>query len=211
VSNKPKTITKRILVAPKLPKRINDYLTYAKSIVKAMTGNPNFPLPFPVNVVPIATLSADIQTLDTAETASKTKAKGTADTRNAAKVVVDSDLHSLVGYVQSVADKTSAQSEAIILSAGMNVKKSGAHSKPDFVAKNDKVSGTVLLSAKGSGGHEWQQSTDGINWTNLPATAGAKTKVTGLTSVTKMYFRSRAILRKGQQGAWSQMVSVAVT
>jgi hypothetical protein len=58
-----------------------------------MTGNATFPTPNPT----LATFQADIEALNTAETAVLARTKGAADTRNAKLAVVKADLQSLIG------------------------------------------------------------------------------------------------------------------
>ena len=58
--------------------------------------------------------------------------------------------------------------------------------------------------------YEWQQSTDGKRWTNLPMTLEAKTGVSGLTPGSTYYFRVQSFVKTGAEN-WSQVVSLLVT
>ncbi len=200
---------RRIIAVLKLPKAIASAIAKARLIVSSMTGNAHFPIPSPA----LATVTTHIDELEAAETEAQKRTQGAAEARNVALAVVAEDLRDLTAYVQQIADATPASSEAIIQSAGLQVKQVTSRTKPDFEVKNDKVSGTVLLIAKSAGNrtsHDWQSSNNGSNFTALPSTIQAKTKVSGLTPASRMYFRHRLVTKDGPQ-SWSQTVSIVVT
>ncbi len=198
------------LVALKLPTRIKNFITFAQSVANAMTSNANFPSPNP----PIATFTADVAALSTAETAVLARTKGAAETRNAKLAVVRADLENLKTYVQSIAGTVAPElAPAVIQSAGMASRKVTPHSKPALSAKHGSVSGTVNLMAKAAArtaAYEWSYSTDQKTWTALPSTLEAKTGVAGLTAGTTYYFRVQPLTRDGLQNA-SQIVSLLVS
>jgi hypothetical protein len=74
------TSTHHVLVALHLSTHVPDILKQGHAIVTAMTGNANFPSPNP----PLTSVTAALNLLDTTETTALTKAKGTAEARNAA-------------------------------------------------------------------------------------------------------------------------------
>ena len=197
----------------KFPTRIGDKIIKAKFIVKEMTGNTSFPSPVP----PLATVNTHINTLVTKETAAKTKTTGAVAARDAALKIVVADLHALMTYVQGIADANPADAEAIIKSAGFDVKKVGEIDKQDFTADNS-VSGTIKLIAKGIGtghaAHQWGMSKNGTDWLthafDIAPTLAAHTEITGLTKADILYFRHRDILKDGP-GEWSQTISEVVT
>lgn len=218
-------IVKRVIAVIKLPVSIPQLIAKAKNIVSMMTGNANFPTPYPSNTPALATVTADITALETAESLALTKAKGAASARDVKKGVVLKDLYALLRYVQGQADNIPASAEAIIQSAGFDVKKPGEHMKSDFEVRHGTVSGSVLLTAKSAGkraSYEWQMSTMQQSssekeisaapqpvWINLPSTLVAKTSVAGLTPGTTMLFRFRAVLPTGES-SWSQVVSIII-
>ncbi len=203
------TQTTHTLAVLKLPTAVAKLIALAKAIIAAMTlAKTTFPSPTP----PLATVSTDVDALDTAETAKASKTAGTAQIRDAKKQVVLGDLHQLLAYVQQVADQNPTNAEAIIVSAGMSVRKKGAVAKPPLTVKAG-VSGTVKLvakSAKNSRSHEWQVSTDGKTWTSVPPTTKANAVVTGLASGVLTYFRHRNVTTAGV-GDWTSPVSIAVS
>lgn len=173
----------------------------------AMTNNPSFPSPNPS----LATFQADIAALNVAETAALSRAKGAVANRNAKLLVVRSDLENMRVYVQTVAHAANpTNSEAIIQSAGMAVRKTTLHDKAALSVRLGSVSGTVNLAAKSAGSkaaYTWQYSTDQKTWTTLPETLKAKTGLTGLTAGTMYYFRVQALTRTALLD-WSQIVAL---
>jgi hypothetical protein len=179
-----------------LPKRINVLVTYAHSVVEGMTGNAAFPTPSPA----LATVTAAITELQTAETAALARTKGAAAIRNTKKAALITLLQSLRMYVQSIADQNGEQGPAIIQSAGMSVKKTGTRPPRVFAALAGANSGTVKLVAPSAGhrvSYEWQYSTDGKTWNDLASTLQAKTLMTGQTPGTVLEFRYRWVTKTG--------------
>jgi hypothetical protein len=202
------TSTHHVLVALNLSTHVPDIVKQGHAIVTAMTGNPHFPSPNP----PLATVTAALNTLDTTETAALTKAKGTAEARNAALGTVKTLLRQEEAYVQQVADGSGDQAETIIASAGMAVRKVTPRQKQVFHAVQD-VSGTIVLFGDvtpGASAYNWQMSPDGKTFTALPTTSKARTGVTGLTPGVVYYFRHEPVLKKGMAAEWSQVISILV-
>jgi len=183
-------------------------LVFAKSVLSAMTGNAWLPSP----PVPLPTFEAHISALDSAESAVLLRTKGNAQERDAKLRAVLSDLETLRVYVQRVADGHTADAPAIIEGAGMRVKRVGHHDKPLLEVRQGPVSGSVRLYAKAMRNrsfYDWQYSTDGTNWPDIPATLKASTDITGLTPVTWYLFRFRRST-KGGTGDWSEPVRFLV-
>jgi hypothetical protein len=181
----------------------------AQAILAAMTGNAHFPAPNP----PLTALEAAIDALDVAETATKTRARGTVEARNAARAQLISELDAQVAYVQKVADGDPENAEAIIASAGMTVRKAPSRNKATFVAAPGATSGSAKLAAKAAAiraSYEWQWSVDGgKTWTDAPPTLQAKTVITGLPVSTTVQFRYRAVTKTGPTD-WSQPTSLLI-
>ena len=118
-----------------------------------------FPTPNP----PLAQLSTDIDSLDTAETATQTRTKGTAAARDAKLVIVRADLVKVCAYVQELVDADAANAAVIAHNAGLALRKSRTVSKSEVAAKPSKVPGSVVLTAKlgtVKAAHEWQYSAE---------------------------------------------------
>ncbi|MCW5908627.1 MAG: hypothetical protein KIS94_12265 [Chitinophagales bacterium] len=200
---------RRIIAVLKLSKRVGEAIIQARAIVQSMTDNDFFPSPSPA----LATVTEHIDALETAQIAAQTRAQGTVEARNAALAIVADDLRDLTYYVQNIADANSANSEVIIESAGLQVKRVTPRTTTEFEAKNSPISGTVLLKARAGttrSSHDWQSSINGNQWTALPSTLQAKTTVTGLNPGNRIYFRHRLVTKDGPQ-AWSQTISLVVT
>jgi hypothetical protein len=206
-----KTVSRPLAVL-KLPVyHVPQLVTYARSIVRAMTNNPVFPAPVPQ----LATVEAAIDALAAAETATLSGMDGTVAVRDARRLALKMVLEQLRGHVQATADADSERAASIIESAGMAVKKSaGPPPGPRvFAAKWGPVSGSVKLiapKAANRAGYEWAFSTDGkATWTSLPFTVQASTTVVGLERGSTVYFRYRTATKEGT-GDWSDPVSLIV-
>jgi hypothetical protein len=193
----------------KLPLPVVELVKIGQSIVAAMIGNAFFPNPNP----PLAQVTATINALDTAQTATKSRAPGTVAARNAARTDVMVALRTLRAYVQQVADANVEQSEAIITSARMTTKRVAARVKPPFSAKQGAVSGSahlVVRSAALRASYEWEWSSDGgKTWTLAAPSLQAKTTITGLPTGASCQFRYRPVTKTGPAD-WSQPVTLLV-
>jgi hypothetical protein len=199
----------RSIAVLKLPTKIQALITYAHGIATALTNNPSFPTLTPT----LATLSAAIADLQTAETAALARAKGAVVTRNEKKTALIQLLQQLRGVIQTAADANVENGASIITSAGVAVRKVAVRAPRTFSAKPGAISGTAKLVAVSAGnrsGYEWEYSSDGgKTWVTAPATLQAKTTVTGLTTGTTVQFRYRPVTKAGE-GNWTQPVSLLV-
>jgi hypothetical protein len=150
----------RSIVALKLPTRVQALITYGQNIVKSLTGNPSFP-----NVIPsLVALTAAITDLQSAETATLNRTKGSVVTRNEKKTALVALLQQLKGTIQTAADANIENGASIISSAWVEVKKTVVRSPRVFGAKAGAVTGTAKLIAASAGhraSYEWEYSTDG--------------------------------------------------
>jgi hypothetical protein len=206
------TITKtnhRSLASLLLPLAVGALITFAEAIVRAMTGNPNFPNPAPT----IAVLTQAIAELRAAETAALARTKGAVITRNEKRVALVQLLQQLKGYVQTIADANVENGASIISSAGLGVRKVPTRAPRVFIAKPGKVSGTAALvapSAARRSSYEWEYSVDGgKTWVITPVTLQARSTILGLTPTATVLFRYRAVTKTGE-GDWSQSVSLII-
>ena len=99
---------------------------------------------------PILTVEANVGLLGKAEIAVQTRAPGTVAARDQAYGQVLDDVHTLLNYVQDLADAAADEQAAvtIIQTSGFDVKVNGVRVKAPLEAKNSSVSGTVKLTAK---------------------------------------------------------------
>jgi hypothetical protein len=203
------TVIHRVLAALNMPTTIADELKYGASVQAGVTNNPHFPMPDPV----ISAFFDALAKYSAAETAAQTRAKGTIPARNAARVVFLGAIHALKARIQSVADATPEQAEAIITSTTLATKKTTIRQKQTFSLEYGSTSGTIHVIAKAAGpraAYEWQFSLDGgKTWTQVPNTLQAKTTIIGLPVATTVQFRYRVTTPKGM-GDWSQPISILV-
>ena len=191
-----KTALPTILVVLNLPTPTPALIVRANAIVGGMSADPTmFPSPNP----PLATVTAQINTLASAETACETHTAGTVAIRDAAKKTLVTSLHALKAYVQLLVNASPAEAQPIAQAAAMALKKKKAAGKLPLTIKSI-ASGTVQLVAKataGSGAYEWQYSTDGKTWVSTPSSTQSKTTIPNLQPGTTLYFRQRAITKTG--------------
>ena len=182
----------------------------AKTIFGKLTGNTDFPLPWPINITTLAELQPLIDTADAALTAAKTRAEGTAEALKTAMWQLHLALINIMGMVQTAMYDDVINAETICLGAGYNVKRETSHGPRKDTATSTQE-GLVELGGAGAGPHQWQQSSDGgITIIALDPTRGGKTSVPGLVSNSTHWFRNRQVLSKGQYGEWSNWIPVRV-
>jgi hypothetical protein len=204
-----KPITHSYVAVLKLPIPVAELVKTAQSIVAAMTGNAFFPSPNP----PLAQVTAAINALDAAQSATKSRAPGTVAARDAARRTLTVTLRTLKGYVQQVADAVPEQSETVITSARMSTRRVPVRSKAPFSARPGAVSGSAHLLARSAGtraSYEWEWSSDGgKTWIAATPSLQAKTTITGLPVGASCQFRYRPVLKTGPAD-WSQPVTLVV-
>jgi hypothetical protein len=192
-----------------LPASVALLIELARTLLQAqITNKVIFTSPIPST----AQLKTDIDSLDAAQSAAKTRGAGLCAIRDEKRKVVVSDLHQLVAYVQQTANLNPEQAASIIESAGMTVRKHGTHAKSDLAVKPATAGAAHLVAKaiKGARAHEWQYSADGgKTWVSAPVSAQAKTTIGNLPTATLVYFRHRSVTKAGP-GDWSSSVSVLI-
>ena len=198
-----------VFVVRKLPGPIPLFIEFVRALLAAMASSPHFPSPNP----PLATVTASVSGLESAQAVTKTRAPGSIAVRDAARKQLLDQVHLLLGNIQQVADGSPEQAAAIIASAGLRARTRTAPTKAPFAVTFGPVSGSARLVAKAAGAraaYDWEFSVDGgKTWTAATTTLQAKTVITGLPVATNVMFRSRAVI-KGGAADWSQPVSLVV-
>ncbi len=200
-------VIKRVIVSLDMPRKVAAFIEYAGTIHNSMAAS----TVYAASAAHLATLSTDLGTLTTTQTACKTKppTKTTAD-RNTVWNAAKADLRVLKADVQILADASPALAIEIIHDAGMNSKDESNAGKRKSSAKNGLIAGTVDLVGEGPGPHDFQMSTDNKTWVPCESSRTQKLLVTGLTSGTVYYFQNRQMLTHGLRTAWTASVSVRV-
>lgn len=171
-------------------------LQKCKNYILLLTSNARFQIAaFKTPVDNLKTSVADLENnLTTGNGKSKT------DHVNAASKEVLRWLSIVANEVEVLANQpglTEDESMAIIHEAGMEVRSSAKRNAQVFEVRQGAESGTAEMTAKGGvDGHEWQSTTDLVNFQNRvshKSTTRAKTIITGLTPGQKVAFFHRAI------------------
>lgn len=185
-----------------------ELIALGRQIVKAMTGNPDFPTPQPT----LAQLNTTIGELETAygdmQTARQVAATKTSikDEKQEATIRM---LRQSAAYVESV----SSDNEKMILGAGMDVRTVASPSQAptmpgDLIAREGDHEGEIDLQwdkVRGAKSYEIQRSADPptpTSWAHAAVSAKTSATINGLTSGTRYWFRVAAITSAGQSG-WS--------
>jgi len=162
-----------------------------------MTGNALFAA---------ADIVAQVTATVTATTALRTAMTApTSDTKtdniNVARETLDRNLTILAGKVEGVANNPTLvddQRVGVVHGAGMEVKSVAPGKKRVFSVTNGDIEGSVHLTAPGgANAHEWQYTSDVVNFTGrIPAstTTASTTDITGLQSGTKYAFFHKSIM-----------------
>jgi len=162
-------LRRRIIVTLNLPDHVPDLIKRGRAIVQAMSANPTLAGAAPS----LASVTSEIDALEAAELTAESRAPGAVEVREAKRSDVAANLHQLKAFIQGVANADPASAEALILGAGMEVKKSPSHKKDDFEARHGDNSGDVLLIARAvsaRASYQWRWSADQETWTTLPTT-----------------------------------------
>jgi hypothetical protein len=203
------TSVKRTFVILHLPRRVPALITYAQSVVTAMTNNTHFPTPLPA----LTEVSTAIVALQNAESATLSRLKGAVVVRNDRKAALVTLLQELRGYIQKTADADPENGAAIIRSSGLPARKMAARKPRVFTVKPGAISGAVDIvaaTAAHRASYEWQYTTDGgKTWIEAPPSLRAKTTITGLPVATVAQFRYRSVTKAGPSD-WSQPVTLVV-
>jgi len=202
-----KTLNRQVTAALNLPDAINDFIICAQKVGRMMGISPYFSASSSL----IAKLVANTIILDDLETLCATTPLTTnTKARDAARVVVENNLRDLRLDVQRVANADPLNAEIIITSAGMSVKITNNRGKQQNTATNGIETGTVNLTAEGSGPHNWRYSTDEKEWTYLPGNRTSKLSAAGFTPGVLYSFQNQMALANDQKTEWSQSVKLRI-
>jgi hypothetical protein len=209
-SVKPPLNDNKVVVKKVIPVLTWDTLTYAKRLNMAkfillkMTGNTDFPSPWPVNVVLLHYLEIDIQAFDDALVESKTRAKGTAETLEKTCHKVYKDLRTIQSMLQLMLDLDPEDAERMCADAGFDRKSMATRAKRKREVQKGNESGSLIITDEGPGMRQWQMSADGgVTSSDLPPTTGGITSVSGLAPDKDYVFRCRLVNTKNRYGDWT--------
>jgi hypothetical protein len=192
-----------------IPSSVPQIIIAATAVVNDMTLNITS---FNITAAILTAVANNIQALATAES-NLLNGTGSAEDRDVALALVVTDINMLKLVVQTAVNAAPALAEAIAAKASMRIRISNIRQKVVFHAKNSLVPGAVELFAPGVRGrcfHEWAISPDGSNWTPLTTTIKASTGVSGLTPMTRQYFRHRVTTVNEGTGNWDQSFGIII-
>jgi len=183
----------------------SDLLAFARSVVAKMTGNALFPTPIPA-------LAAVTTKADEFESAIAVATEGSITQKNQRNAIRDELLLlllQLASYVEGIAQGN----PDIETEAGYKPRKSPTPIGPmpkmtGLTATSTGIAGEMALKAnrvKGAFSYEGQYTltpADPATVVPFPTVTKASAKLTGLTSLVRIYFRMRALGSRGP-GPWS--------
>ena len=168
------------------------------NIINCLTANPYYQIPD----VPLSELAFLLNKFETSILAAADGSHTAKAEMRANELLVDTAFRNEAAYVQRIADGD----EAKILSSGYGASKPhAAHQKPQLAALDGPNSGAIKLVGQTvlkAGSYEWQlYQGDNPNaetgWVIVGRSTAASYELTGLTPLTKYYFRYCAITTHG--------------
>ncbi len=188
----------------------NEKPEFGTNVIQKMTGNLRFPTP-----------DESLENLkiknDLIQSRSATALSGGKEATMLLHQAIedwDDAMRKEANYVDRIADGDGA----VILSAGFNIAKSNIPGqRPEFTAENGTHSGTALLrhiAIDGAKSYIWQYYMGEIpanekDWILGAVTTKASAEITGLTPLTKYWFRVAAVTIDGTT-AYSQPILLVV-
>lgn len=198
-----------------------NYLASAQRIVTAVTGNANFPEPWPSSVPTLAQINTDLSRFANAYAATAGGDRGRIAERDAARSVLTNDLRQLGLYIEMTANGN----DAMLASSGFDLSARQPRSvvtaplpAPEFLKlQRGEVSGLLLAQVKklsGAASYDVQVTTADptveSNWTDAGIfTVCRRIELPGLTPLKTYSVRVRGISSAGP-GAWSLPSSLTV-
>jgi hypothetical protein len=197
-----------------------DFLSQSRLIVNSMTGNPDFPEPWPAPVPSLATITADLSTYQDALDITLAGDRTQITARNSARATLSNDLLLLRLYVETMGNGNPAK----IATSGFPLKQRSPRSlavvptvPPGFIISQGPVSGTISVKCRrvpGAGCYQVQLAsadpTLEASWMDVGSfTRCQGIAIEGLTAGKIYSVRMRAVGNAGS-GAWTLPASMMV-
>lgn len=199
----------KVTVVLRLAKKtIPQKIETGRLIVTSMTGNANFPSPHPT--LPVVTTG--INALETTHIAALNGGKDDTANMRITEAALNLALTSLGNYVESIANASPASAEAIVLSAGMDIKRMRAPLERGFRLERGEYEGQIKLRTnyQPNSTVSWAMTltpADESSWQVIHSSTRSKHIVTGLNSGSRYYFRYSRVGSKGQE-PWSNVLNI---
>lgn len=195
-----------------IKKPVSSKIEFSRNVHTRMSGNSNFLTP-DVSLEDLATKTTLLETRSVAALNGGKEAKAL---MHQTEEEMDDLLRKQAGYVDRIADGD----DTIILSAGFNLAKQPAPAiRPEFSVELGDKSGSVLIrrqAVDGAKSYIWQYSAgetpaaNDADWVTAQVTAKASVELTGLTPLSKYWFRSAAVTISGTTAYTSPIMQVVI-
>jgi hypothetical protein len=174
-------------------------LEFTRGVISKMKTNPKFTDPD----VAVEDLEAKADLLETRSVAALSGGKEATALMHQTEAELDDMLRKMAKYVDRIADGDNA----IILSSGFNLAKQPAPAlRPEFSVELGEKSGSVIIrrqAIEGARSYIWQYymgetpAANDADWITAQVTSKASVEITGLTPLTKYWFRSAVVTATG--------------
>jgi hypothetical protein len=189
---------------------IPELIERSQQITAAMTGNPEFTTPNP-KLSDITDTTTDVQTANNNANQARMESKAKTSTLNELAEKLRGMLSQLASYVDNIANGK----DAVIQSAGMDVKAAASAGAVPSVptgfetttGDNDGSFDLGWNAVEGASSYVVERSLAGppaADWQHQATVTKSRMTVEGLTSGTRYWFRVAAVAAKGQ-GGWSDI------
>ena len=191
---------------------VSEKVEFSRSLSTKMKENPNFPTPD----VSLDELESKADQLELRSVAALGGGKEAKVLMRQAEAELDKVLRKTARYVDRIADGD----VAIILSAGFKQAKQPAPTvRPDFSVELGEKSGSVVLrrqAVDGAKSYIWQHcmgdtpATKDTDWVTAQVTSRATVEMTGLTPMSKYWFRSAVVSPSGTSAYNSPIMQAVI-
>ena len=191
----------------KIPEGIEGLISRGQEIVVKWTGNSD------VTGSPVTAtqLNTNLTALQVANTAVKSKT-GTVQERDAAALVVEQNIKSMLSYVQIVANANPTRATQIIVNAGFYVKETGGRGSQTFTAES-KEAGQITIKTPATREKYpiiIESSPDGNTWTQIKVSRLSACTINGITPGELLYIRYCVVGEDNNNGPYSEAVSCRI-
>jgi hypothetical protein len=195
-----------------LKKPIAQKIEIGRTVSTRITGNNNFLNP---DVSP-ENLNAKTDQLETRNVAAINGGKEAKALLHQTEEEWDELMRKTAGYVNRIADGD----DTIILNSGFNLaKQPAAPVRPEFSVELGEKSGSVSIRRQaviGARSYIWQYcigempAVNDTDWVTAQVTSRVTVELTGLTPLTKYWFRSAAVLSSGTTAYNSPVMQIVI-
>jgi hypothetical protein len=197
----------RAKVVVKMPKTVDKFIIYAEAKYLTMSANSRYAVLSDY----LDKLNIDAVRLKESQSGLKSKPPTVSSSvRNIDFKNAKTSIRVLALKIQGMADADPENAATIITEASFSVKKISVRPKQKCWVTDGPESGSVYIYGEGHGAHNFRISIDGINWSYMAASKGNRKLVRGLTVGNTYYFQAGPVLKDGEEGKFSKVMSIVV-